>query len=145
MSRPCIERGALLNRPIVPLIDPSNSAAATTNMIQNGFRHFEAYTKPLQAGSDGATQIVHAPWSERRRSRAGRQAGFAGIHDCFVESPLSLRPTRKQCAYRTGKHRPVPAPAPILRLVWQHGPEQVARQRTEWYSVRSAIFCALAR
>jgi hypothetical protein len=36
-------------------------------MIQNGFRDFEPDAKTLQAGGDGAAQIVHAP----RNSGAG--------------------------------------------------------------------------
>ena len=54
MSRPTIERCALLGSPIVTLIDAGNAAAAATNVVQNGFCNFEPDAKPLQAGGDGA-------------------------------------------------------------------------------------------
>ena len=91
MRRPAIERSALLGCPIVALIHPSNAAPAATDMVQNGFGHFEANTKALQTGGDGATQIVHIPWNGAAPGLSGGCDGLGtGLYDRAVERPLSL-------------------------------------------------------
>jgi hypothetical protein len=52
MSRPTIERGAFLGRPIVALIHSGNAAAAAANVVQDGFCNLEPDAKPLQARGD---------------------------------------------------------------------------------------------
>ena len=58
VSRPCVERSALLGCPIVALVHAGDAAAAAADVVQHRFGYFEPNAYVLQAGGDGSAQIV---------------------------------------------------------------------------------------
>jgi hypothetical protein len=111
LSRPGVERGALLGCPIVPLVRAGDAAAAAADVVRHRFGHFEPDAKTLQSGCDGPAQIVQAqivqcPRDKKRSSSAGRSGSLGTpIHYCGVESPLclgSVSKRRPHCARQGG-------------------------------------------
>jgi hypothetical protein len=53
----------------------AGTVAAACGIVEHSFPHFEAHAKALQAGGDGAAQIVQCPRDKRRtRRRRGHHA-----------------------------------------------------------------------
>ena len=48
VRRPCVERGALLLCPIMPLIYPDDASPAPAQMVQHRLGDFETHTEALQ-------------------------------------------------------------------------------------------------
>ncbi|HEX7204401.1 MAG TPA: hypothetical protein VF237_04560, partial [Xanthobacteraceae bacterium] len=51
---PCVECGAFLLCPIVPLINPDHASAASAQMVQYRLGNFEAHAEALQPCREGA-------------------------------------------------------------------------------------------
>ena len=116
MRGPRVKCRTFFGGPIVPLIDASNAAAAAADMVQNGLRHFEPHTKPLQAGSDGAAQIVHVPWNEPRQACAGYRGAFgAGISDRRAPAWPSTIPQKECLQLRAAQASRLPVELSHLR------------------------------
>jgi hypothetical protein len=48
VGRTCLERGALLRRPVVPLVHACDAATAAGNVVQHRFGNFEPHAEALQ-------------------------------------------------------------------------------------------------
>jgi hypothetical protein len=58
VSGPGIERGALLCRPIMALIDANDPGATAADMVQHRFGDFEPHAETLQAGGKRSARAV---------------------------------------------------------------------------------------
>ena len=76
MRAPYVQRGALLIRPIVPLVEANDASTAPRNVVEDSLGHFEAHFEFLQSCSDRAAKIMKPPALDAA---------------CFVEIGLRLR------------------------------------------------------
>jgi hypothetical protein len=61
VRRPCVECGAFLLRPIVPLINPDYASSASAQMVQHRVGDFEAHAEALQSRRYCPSQIMQPP------------------------------------------------------------------------------------
>ena len=61
VRRPCVECGALLLCPVVPLINPDYASAASAQMIQHRLGDFEAHAEALQPCRKRPAQVMQPP------------------------------------------------------------------------------------
>ena len=59
--RSCVECGALLLYPIVPLINPDYPSSASAQMVQHRLGDFETHAEALQPCREGAAQVMQPP------------------------------------------------------------------------------------
>ena len=61
VRRPCVECGAFLLCPIVPLINPDYASSASAQMVQHRLGDFEAHAEALQPCREGSAQVTQPP------------------------------------------------------------------------------------
>src|SRR5262252_5032884 len=66
VRRPCVECGAFLLCPIVPLIDSNYTSPTSAQMIQHRLGDFEAHAEALQPCGEGPAQVVQPPAGNTR-------------------------------------------------------------------------------
>src|ERR1700722_9918148 len=94
MRAPGVQRRTLFVGPAVALVDAGDASAASRDMVENRFGHFQPNAKLLEARSERAAKVVQGP-TLRRAEGAGIETLLLGLleqspDDVLVEPRFAL-------------------------------------------------------